>query len=134
MLKVGGEVDSFCSRCDLVLAHTIHALVGPRPVRVECNTCHNVHAYRSPDRAAGAPKRKPSKAREKKGPPRSFDEMLRGKNLAQAVKYTPRTTYALDQVIEHPAFGLGYVIEVKDGGKVQVVFRSDTKVLVHART
>lgn len=134
MLKVGGEVDSFCSKCDLVLAHTIHAMVGPRPVRVECNTCHNVHAYRPPDRAAAAKKRKPTKSRERKGVALSFDEILRGKNLSLAVKYTPRTTFAIDQVMEHPTFGVGYVTEVKDGGKVEVVFRSDTKVLVHART
>jgi hypothetical protein len=129
MLKVGGEVDSFCSKCDMVLAHTIHAMVGPRPVKVECNTCHAVHAYRSPDRGPRKPAARPRAERAALG----FDEMLRGKNLAQAVRYTPKTTFALDQVIEHPTFGLGFVSDVKDGGKVQVTFRSDVKVLIHAR-
>jgi hypothetical protein len=134
MLKVGGEVDSFCSKCDLVLAHTIHAMVGPRPVRVECNTCHNVHAYRPPDRAAAAKKRKPTRSKEKKGSTLTFDEILRGKNPSLAVKYTPKTVFSLDQVMEHPTFGVGYVTEVTEGGMVEVVFRPGATVLVHART
>ncbi|HSB20426.1 MAG TPA: hypothetical protein VLD85_10495 [Anaeromyxobacteraceae bacterium] len=129
MLKVGGEVDSFCSKCDMVLAHTIHAMVGPRPVKVECNTCHAVHAFRAPDRGV---RKKPARPRADRAA-MGFDELIRGKNLALAVRYTPQTTYAVDQVIEHPTFGLGFVTDVKDGGKVQVTFRSDVKVLIHAR-
>lgn len=131
MLKVGGEVDSFCTRCDLVLAHTIHAMVGPRPVKVECNTCHVVHAFRAPARG---PTPKPAKARAVRGPVISFDEILRTKNLAMAVKYSPKTAFSIDQVIEHPVFGLGYVSTVLGGGKIQVTFRSDVKVLIHARS
>lgn len=131
MLKVGGEVDSFCTRCNMVLAHTIHAMVGPRPVKVECNTCHVVHAFRAPAGSAKAPR--PARARAVKGPVISFDEILRTKNLAMAVKYSPKTTFAVDQVIEHPTFGMGFVSAVLDGAKVQVTFRSDVKVLVHAR-
>jgi hypothetical protein len=129
MYKVGGEVDSFCSKCDLILAHTIHAMVGPRPVKVECNTCHAVHAYRSAERSAPRKAPRPRADRSAMG----FDELLRGKNLAEAVRYTPKVTFALDQVIEHPTFGLGFVTDVKDGGKVEVAFRSETKVLIHAR-
>ena len=131
MLKVGGEVDSFCTRCEMVLAHTIHAMVGPRPVKVECNTCHAVHAYRAPARSGAVPKAAPR--RSLKGPTLSFDEVLRTKNLAMAVKYSPKTTFAVDQVIEHPSFGLGFVSAVLDGAKVQVTFRSDVKILIHAR-
>lgn len=130
MLKVGGEVDSFCSKCELVLAHTIHAMVGPRPVKVECNTCHAVHAFRQPEGAARKKAPRPRADRAAVG----FDELVRGKNVALAVRYTPRTTYALDQLIDHPVFGLGFVTDVKDGGKVQVTFRGDVKVLIHARS
>jgi len=48
MTRVGGEVDALCGRCELVLAHTVHAVVSGRPVKVECNTCHSVHRYRDP--------------------------------------------------------------------------------------
>jgi len=130
MLKVGGEVDSLCTRCELILAHTIHAMVGPRPVKVECNTCHAVHAYRAPARG---PTPRAAPRRSLKGPTLSFDEVLRSKRPELAVKYSPRSTFAVDQVLEHPTFGLGIVSAVLGGGKVQVTFRSDVKVLVHAR-
>ncbi len=132
MLKVGGEVDALCNKCELVLAHTIHAMVGPRPVKVECNTCHAVHAYRAV--AGAAPRKRPaSPARERKGTVISFEEQLRAKNLAAAVRYDPKVTFALDQVIEHPVFGLGFVSDVKDASKIAVTFRSDVKILVHGR-
>jgi len=63
----------------------------------------------------------------------SFDEVLRGKNLAMAQRYSPRTTYQVDQVIEHPTFGLGWVSAIRDATKVEVTFRSDVKVLVHGK-
>jgi len=46
-LKVGGEVDAVCGRCKMTLAHTILAMVGTKPVRVQCNTCGAQHGYRS---------------------------------------------------------------------------------------
>jgi hypothetical protein len=134
MLKVGGEVDSFCTRCQMTLAHTIHAIVGGRPVKVECNTCHGIHRYRGDAPADAKPARPGSPVR----PARertivSFDETLRGKNLAMAQKYSPKARYEVDQVIEHPTFGLGWVSAVRDGNKVEVTFRSDVKVLVHGK-
>ncbi len=136
MAKVGGEVDCLCTKCGLVLAHTVIAMMGDQPVKVECNTCRGVHKYRSAPGAkasarpaAGRPARAPAAAKVVVG----FDELLRQRNLAAALRYSPRTTYGLDQVIEHPTFGLGFVSEVKDGGKVVVTFRADVKVLVHGK-
>src|SRR5438309_8942814 len=47
MTKVGGEADAWCTKCEMVLAHTVIAMVGTKPVKVECNTCHGVHKYRA---------------------------------------------------------------------------------------
>jgi len=132
MIKVGGEVDSFCARCDLVLAHTIHAMVGPRPVKVECNTCHTVHAFRHPPGSAALAHRKPVRGREKPVV-LPFDELLRVRNPAAALRYSPRVSFALDQVIDHPTFGLGFVSAVRDPSKIEVTFRTDVKVLVHGK-
>ena len=138
MLKVGGEVDSVCTKCEMSLAHTIIAMVEGRPVKVECNTCHGVHRFRgdAPGAASnGAALRRPGAARPARERPVtiSFDEVLRGKNLAMAQRYSPRATYQLDQVIEHPTFGLGWVSGVRDAGKVEVTFRAEVKVLVQGR-
>jgi hypothetical protein len=142
--KVGGEVDAFCTRCKLPtpLAHTILAMVGTKIARVRCNTCGGDHAYRgapgttdrptaaaraSAARAAGAPKaERPEKVVI------SFEEQLAGKDIANAPKYNIKDTYKVDQVIQHPTFGLGLVTAVR-GDKVDITFKSDTKTLVHGR-
>ncbi len=138
MVKVGGEVDSFCTKCEMTLAHTVIAMVGGRPVKVECNTCHGVHRFRgdAPGASASRSPSRPGTARPARERPitMSFDEVLRGKNLASARRYSPRTSYQLDDVIEHPTFGLGWVSGVRDAGKVEVTFRSDVKVLVHGKS
>jgi hypothetical protein len=129
MVQVGGEVDAFCNRCQLELAHTVIAMVGGRPVKVECNTCHSVHKFKVG--AAGAV-RMPSTPRT----PRSltsFDSLLAARNGAQAKKYSPKSTFTVDEVIEHPNFGLGFVSALKDGGKIEVTFRTAIKTLIHGK-
>src|SRR5829696_8829141 len=46
-LAAGGEVDSWCTKCKLVLNHRIIAMVGGTPVRVECSTCNSHHNFRA---------------------------------------------------------------------------------------
>ncbi len=139
--KVGGEVDAFCTRCKLTLAHTILAMVGTKIARVRCNTCGGDHVYRS---APGTTDR-PSASRSttsRASTPRaekpekvviSFEEQLAGKDIANAPKYSPKDTYQLDQVIQHPTFGLGLVTAVR-GDKVDIAFKSEPKTLVHGRS
>jgi hypothetical protein len=138
MLKVGGEVDAFCTRCELKLAHTIHAMMGGRPVKVECNTCHSVHRFRDPlprDRAAsragaGASRERPARERPAAV---SFEELLAARKAHAAQPYSPKKRFAVDDVVDHPVFGRGFVSAVRDGDKVEVTFRSDVKILVHGR-
>jgi hypothetical protein len=134
MVKVGGEVDALCTRCELTLAHTVHAVVEGRPVKVECNTCHAVHRYRgaagsaasrSPGRASGATRARAEVV--------GFDALLAARRIEAARPYSPKATFAVDDVVDHPLFGRGFVSAVRDGGKIEITFRSDVKLLVHAR-
>jgi hypothetical protein len=135
MVKVGGEVDALCTKCQLTLAHTVHAVVAGRPVKVECNTCHIVHRYRgSAGATAGrsAAARAGAPAREKPVVV-AFEELLARRNGGAAQPYSPKRTFAVDDVLDHPIFGRGFVSALRDGGKIEVTFRSDVKLLVHAR-
>jgi hypothetical protein len=135
MVKVGGEVDALCSRCELVLAHTVHAVVGGQPVKVECNTCHVVHRYRAPaGRPAGRVPGAGRAQRAPRAPSIGFDELLASKDVSAAQPYSPGRKYAEGAVVDHPIFGRGFVSAVRDGGKIEVTFRSSVKVLVHARS
>lgn len=141
--KVGGEVDAQCTRCKLTLAHTILAMVGTKIARVRCNTCGGDHAYRAApgmtDRPSSSSASRASRASSSSSAtPKaekvviSFEEQLAGKDTANALKYSPKDTYQVDQVIQHPTFGTGFVTAVR-GDKVDITFRTDVKTLVHGR-
>ena len=127
MAKVGGEVDAFCSRCQLLLAHTVIAMVGAVPVKVECNTCRNVHRYRGPSTATKSPT-----ARKPRSPAVSFDELMATQTGAPR-RYTPSDLFAAGDVLDHATFGRGLVSGLKAPGKVEVTFRTGVKTLVHGK-
>jgi len=136
MVKVGGEVDSLCGKCEMVLAHTVHAVVGGQPVKVECNTCHGVHRYRAPlggARSAASGAARAGKPKREKPVVVPFEALLAKRDQSTARRYSPKDTFAVDQVVDHPTFGRGFVSAVRDGGKIEVTFLSDVKVLVHGR-
>ncbi len=128
MAKVGGEVDAFCTRCQLLLAHTVIAMVGAVPVKVECNTCRNVHRYRG---ASTTVKRTTPRA-TRSGPTLSFEELLASQK-GEARRYAPTGLFATGDVLDHATFGRGFVSGVKDPGTVEVTFRSGVKTLVHGK-
>jgi hypothetical protein len=118
----------------MVLAHTILALEGGKPARVECNTCHGQHNYRP-----GTPEARPSSSSSRTngttgGTSRTratFDEVMAQKS-ASARTYSPKITFALDETVSHPTFGRGFVAAVR-ADKIDVTFRNGTKTLVHGR-
>jgi hypothetical protein len=132
MVKVGGEVDALCTKCQLTLAHTVHAVVAGRPVKVECNTCHAVHRYHgAAGRGGGRPLARAERA--PRAPAVPFEDLLAARDVAAAQPYSPGRTFAVEAVVDHPLFGRGFVSAVRDGGKIEVTFRSDVKLLVHGR-
>jgi hypothetical protein len=133
-LKAGGDVDAFCKRCQLELAHVIVAMAQGRVARVQCKTCHTVHAYRggaASTRTRGEPSERAPRARTATRP--QYDDLLRGHDISRARKYAPATTYSEGNVINHPTFGLGLIMRVLSDGKIEVLFPAGSKVLVHAR-
>ncbi len=128
MTRVGGEVDAFCTRCQLLLAHTVIAMVGAVPVKVECNTCRAVHRYRG---ASSTPRRVASRE-SRASQTVSFDELLASQSGAPR-RYAPTLLLATGDVLDHPTFGRGFVSGVKDPGKAEVTFRTGVKTLVHGK-
>lgn len=139
-LRAGGEVDSYCGRCKLMLEHTILAMQAGEPVQTICNTCKSQHRYRPhPPGQGPAPKRSRQKASgtwaetPKARPPKAWQEAVAGKDLSRSDPYSPQATFEAGQVIMHGKFGLGIVMGTKPGGKIIVVFEDDTRLFVHGR-
>jgi hypothetical protein len=128
--QVGGEVDAPCTRCKLDLAHTILAMLGARIVRVRCNTCQSDHAYRQTQRRATPAAGRPRSSGERTV--LGFEQQLARADVASARDYRPADTYAVDQVLRHPTFGLGIVRAVRPD-KMEVAFKAALRTLVQAR-
>jgi hypothetical protein len=131
-LRVGGDIDAMCTRCKMVLGHTILAMVGSKPARVRCNTCQGEHAYRGTEGSAVKKRWEPAAEREKKPVVTSWEALLAQKDISRARKYSAKEKFAVDEVLSHPTFGVGLVQEVR-GDKIQVAFKADVKTLVHGK-
>jgi hypothetical protein len=135
---VGKDIDSWCTRCKLVLAHTIEAVSGEKITRVHCNTCKSQHAFRAkPPGKAVAPK----KTRAASGGARgskdsgtsggSFEALMRGKDPSSARRYVLADRFKQGELIKHSQFGLGVVRELRGMDKIEVVFADTARTLVH---
>lgn len=131
--KVGGDIDAQCTKCKMVLGHTILAMVGNKPARVRCNTCGGEHNYRGTQ--ANPPKKgtwQPKAVERAKPVVTSWEALIAAKDPARARRYSARELFAADDLLEHPTFGLGLVQTVR-GDKIEVAFKADVKTLVHGK-
>jgi hypothetical protein len=114
-------------------------MVGEKIVRVECSTCHGVHAFhpvKPPKEAASAktPRTKAAAPRKTKADPEAaaraeWEELQPGMDSTQAIPYDMNRVYRLKTLLSHPNFGLGIVQLVIPPNKIDVLFRDGRKRL-----
>jgi len=153
-LVAGSEIDAWCTRCKLILGHRIVAMIGKKPVRVECRTCGSVHNYKatapnsgnvtpvvrnrdgtiSPVRLANAPaQRAPAKSTRVGARTSEWETRIAGQPVTAFSRYSMSQRYAPGELVHHPKFGDGFVAMVIDGGKVSVVFKDGSRTLAHGQ-
>jgi len=137
-MKVGGEVDAWCTTCRLMKWHTVVALVDGKPAKVECHGCHKQHQFRAQppgggDKSERKPRARAAKAVAPAAPAVDFDTLLGGRT-GEAKPYSPSTTFALNDVVRHPTFDLGVVTATPAPQKIEITFRGgEKKILLHDR-
>lgn len=156
-IAAGKDIDALCTRCKLLLAHTIIAVVDGVPVKVKCNTCHTDRVYRAPKgtkapaaskASASSPKAASSSSKTgTKTSPRATSPVItahaleekwldllgaarRGAALERAFDLT--ATFHTGEVILHGKFGPGVVTAV-EGNRMTVTFRDGERQMGHAR-
>ena len=137
--EVGGEIEAYCPspRCKADTTHTIISMYEDEVRRVQCVVCGEVHAYRKPrgDRPEGEGGDGPGK---KSGTKKlTWDEAMSratDNDLANCRPYSIRDTYEDGDVVHHPVFDIGFVVEQLPDNKVEVIFRDGgARILVHNR-
>lgn len=128
---VGKDVESWCTKCKLMLAHTIEAVVNGRITRVHCNTCRGQHVHRA--KPPGTSAARPRAKRDTDPKPPNYANLLKGRDPSKAKSYAMTDRFALGDLINHANFGIGLVIALKDVNKIEVAFSEGPKVLLHRR-
>jgi len=129
---VGSSVDAYCTKCKLVLAHTIMAMDGAKPRRVRCNTCNGEHNYRAAKPVAKAAAKKTEKKAKTttKKTRQSWEEVMEQAAAKPHKKYSMSGNFAEGDWIEHATFGLGCVQSFIAPNKITVRFANATRLLV----
>jgi hypothetical protein len=139
---VGKNIDAFCSRCQLTLAHIVLYEVGGAIHSVKCKTCRAEHRYHGPksgrQRDIAAERRSGREAPRKPRPVRPADARLwEQRNAATAPDavvwdYKLTECYEKGDVISHPQFGRGFVEKIT-ADSMEVIFREGRKSLAMNR-
>ncbi|MGH7271804.1 MAG: hypothetical protein ACREJ3_15345 [Polyangiaceae bacterium] len=146
-LKVAGEVDSWCTRCRLVLNHRIVSMKSGKAHQVECLTCRTTHLWRAhaPGQKVAADGRgartnssaTPPSGRTPRVTPAARTEQqwakaTLGRNVHDYKPYNVAASFAEGDLIRHKKFGDGVVTRVIDAHKVEVLFRDEARILAQA--
>ena len=134
--SVRGNVDGWCTKCKLLLAHTIIAMANNMPVKVKCNTCNSSHKFRpkqsgiSKPRAA-KPKSSARKVKTQEANYNDYMSRLTDYDLTRVKIYSMDGSYKKDEIIEHFKFGVGIVLSLIPTNKIEMLFKDGPRVLVH---
>jgi hypothetical protein len=143
-LRVAGEVDSWCTRCRLILNHRIVSMKSGKAHQVECLTCRAQHLWRpnapgdrppaagsstgERTRAASATARTPrvsAAARHEQ----TWEHALNGRGVNEFKAYNVAASFQEGDLLRHKKFGDGVVTRVIDSHKVEVLFRDEARTL-----
>jgi hypothetical protein len=135
-LSAGDIIEARCTRCRVVTNHTIIAMVGEQPARVRCNTCGGDHNYRPPQKEAAVKKAgsapRPAGTPAKKKVNREQEQWQAATAEVEpglAVPYDMERSFRVNDIVDHPVFGLGVVTAVVKPNKVEILFTGGKKNL-----
>ena len=146
VISIGDEIDSICTRCKEETIHRVVAMVEGRVHLVICTRCWGQHRYRpSPEAWAnrgsrftkpqgeGVVKAKAFQCPRPKEPLQKWLDLRENAEDLQPLPYDQSASYQVNQAIEHPTYGLGFVWRVMGSTKMGVIFQREVKVLVMNR-
>lgn len=137
---VASETLAYCTSCKMDLNSVIVAMKGDRIAKVQCLTCRKEHVYKAP-KGIDTPTAKPKRASKKKEAAQAeaaqsieaeWEKLMSSHKDAPVKQYTIKGHFILGDKIHHPSFGDGIVGKLIYPNKVEVIFRTDLKILIYA--
>lgn len=123
---------TFCKKCDADRYHRVLAHTSSTSAKIECEICKSKKTYSLPKpgtaRKAPAAGRKPAVRRNSHAD--EYNQLMMNRGSEQGLPFNIRTKYEMDQKIDHPKFGAGFVKSVLSD-RVDVMFQDELKTLMH---
>ena len=124
-----------CNKCDtdryqVVLSHT-----SATSAKLECEVCKSKNTFKLEEpkaRRTAVPKKPGTKTKSKASSHVAKWTQLRDSNGDKAIGYNMKKGFEVGAALEHPKFGLGFVVNVSDAA-IQVIFEDEQRQLVHNR-
>lgn len=122
-----------CKKCETERYQVVIAHATPKSARLECEVCKtknlmNIVEPKKGGRAAVPKKKSASKAASEL----ARWQQLRETNGGKPTPYNMKVSFETGAALEHPKFGLGFVIH-STAQSIQVVFEDTERSLVHNR-
>jgi hypothetical protein len=135
-IGAGKEILAYCTACKMDLASIIVSMKGDRAAKVECKTCKKTHVFKAPkgitEPTAKVPRKKKAPAEPEGNPIElEWEKLMATHKDAPFKSYSMKSKFLLGDKIRHPNFGEGIVGKLIYPNKLEVIFRTDLKVLIH---
>ena len=129
---------TFCKKCDADRYHTVLAHTTSTSAKIECEVCHSKKTYSIPK--AGSTVKKAVKKTgtgvtrvRKNSHADEYNQLMMNRGEEKGTPFNIRTKFTMDQKIDHPKFGAGFVKNVLID-RVDVMFSDELKTLMHNKT
>lgn len=130
---VAKSVFTECKKCAAERFHTVLAHKTATSAKVKCEICGAQKTFSLPK--AGKAKKVGARTRAttaKKNSHNDEYQSLMTNTDADAVNYTMKGKFEVNQKLQHPKFGVGFIRTVFID-KIEVVFADEVKSLIHNR-
>lgn len=136
---VAKSLFTFCKKCNADRYHRVLAHTSTSKAKIECEICKSKKTYTAPQAGATPVRKKVSTTGAKTVGGRrtsyadQYATLMLNRGAEAGVPFNIRTKFEVNQKVEHPKFGSGFVQSVM-ADRMDVMFSDELKTLMHNKT
>ena len=132
-ISTGRDIDSYCTKCKLILEHIVVAMTGAVVVKVKCKTCGSTHRFKGmPAEKTKSPRLKGAVIKSVLTTQAQWEAAIRTAS-GNEQPYDMTGSYHAGDLIVHSIFGKG-VVQKTFFKKCTILFRDKERLLVTSNT
>jgi len=121
---------TFCKKCDADRYHTVLSHKTSTSAKIQCEVCKSIKTYSLPKTGAAKKASTGATRARKTTHADEFQALTSNRSAEKGIPFSIKTKFEMDQKIDHPKFGPGYVKAVQSD-RIEVLFESEVKTLMH---